>query len=277
MKLSRLFIMGCAVVTVLGYQNCSKVEFSAAEEAASASGTPTGEDPLDPPTVPPVDINDALDLCQRNAGKMKVSEVPISFGNPLNEVGSAPVCAWDQAGNVSVNNGYMTARYIQSQSVNIPSAAVVCGIEFEFATQAMRYDDNFFFLINNYIVAANEDYWQTNYMQSQAVSIGGRSIDLTKFEWDKIVSKPNYARANLPAGKDFCLGAAEGLSQCNWPETETLGSISMSVDKDITTALALAGNSRSVKFDFITTGDDDTAIDCQHEPLSFKVKIRYLE
>lgn len=266
----RITIAFMALGTLLAlFQNCAPAEFSMAPEPAASQAF----------SAPPVsEISQALTACdQLSNPKMMTEEVPVFFDNPLNEVGSTPVCSWNQAGNIAVNNGYMTARYTQTRSIPLPAGAILCNVDFEFATQAMKYDDMFFFAVNDVILAASDDYWQKNYLTHRSLDVGsGSPLSTHVFDWAPIVGRANSTRANLPDGRAYCLGESEGLSNCSWPVTEVAGRISMSVAPKIMTALGLAARQPGLKLDFITTGDDDITKDCQHEPLSMRLKIRYI-
>lgn len=253
---------------LLFFQNCAPAEFSMEPEKATSLGLP--------PTQ--TEIDRALTACdQLTNPNMKTEEVPVFFDNPLDEVGSTPVCSWNQNGNSGINNGYMTARYEQVRNVALPAGATLCNVDFEFTTQAMLYDDHFFFLVNDNVVAASDDFWQNNFLSAQKLQIGGgQTLDLFGFQWSPLVGKGNTTKSNLPPGAAFCLGEKQGLSSCSWPQTEVAGKISMSVAPKVMTALGLLNKSGGIKVSFVTTGDDDITKDCQHEPLSMKLKVRYI-
>lgn len=268
---SRAFAAAFVISNVVLFQNCAPTEFEMAKATPSTLS-------VVPPTVTPSAIEQALSACdQLQNPKMTTQDFDVDFDNPLNEVGSTPVCSWNQNGNVGIYNGYMTARYEQKRTIAVPAGAIVCNVDFEFVTQAMEYDDNFLFVVNDVILATNDDYWQKNYLRWGKLSIGSsKALDVSSYEWQPIVGLPNSTRAGLPAGGDYCLGSKEGLSSCSWPRTETAGKISMSIAPQIMTALGLAGGNQGVRVNFITTGDDDITKDCQHEPLSMRLKVRYI-
>jgi hypothetical protein len=250
------------ITMMLILQGCSKVEFKKANVVGLPSTT---------------SVIQAIADCNNNVAQIQEQEFPVDFDNPLNEVGSAPVCAWNQSGNTAMNNGYATARYAQLRELNLPAGAIVCGAQFIFATQAMQYDDDFFFTVNNYIIASNNDYWQNNFMQTGILPISAsQDLEIKSFSWNSIVGMGNYNKTGLSPGGNYCLGQQEGLSSCSWPKTQVAGSISMSISSNITTALGLTSQSGKMKLSFITTGDDNAGSDCQHEPLSMRLKIRYL-
>lgn len=274
---SKTKLLAVLSVNVLLFQNCAPAEFEKVVEAPSAVAVSTTNPP--PIMLPPTtQIEEALSACdQLQNPKMHVDDIPVFFDNPLNEVGSTPVCSWNKNGNIGVNNGYITARYEQNRPIAIPAGATLCNVDFEFVTQAMKYDDDFFFLVNGLIVATNNDYWQTNYLSHQPLAIGGGQVlDTSSFAWSPLVGHGNATRANLAAGKDFCLGSKEGLSSCSWPVTEIAGKISMSIAPKIVTALGLASAGGGLDVAFVTSGDDDITKDCQHEPLSMRLKVRYI-
>lgn len=260
----------------LAFQNCSPVAFS---KPAASQVVVAGTPPPAPSATPPP-IQQALADCQDPNASMHVIDEPIFFDNPLNEVGATPVCAWGVGGNATVKNGFLTARYEQLHQVQLPANAILCDMSFQFQTQAMKYDDHFFFLVNDVVVAASDSWWQDNYLNSSSLQIdASHSLTANIYNWSRLVGQPNNNMVvpKQPDGVSYCLGENEGLSQCSWPQTEVSGQISMSVAPKIVTALGLKSSNSNVTLKFITTGDDDVAKDCQHEPLSLSVHLRYVQ
>jgi hypothetical protein len=256
-----------AALTILSFQNCSDVSFQTSNNG-KLDGGPTGDQ-----------IETVNRLCNNAGASLKTMTFNITFKNPSAEATKLPVCQWDTDGNISRHDQYVTARYEQRMPVTLPANSNICGATFNFPTQEIQYDDQFFFIFNNKIVASNASFVIDNgRIQKANYNLGG----------GKIVSVPDYNWANMvdtkwPAGfndtdaYNFCLGKNENLGVCNWPITERNGDINMAFDPSLMRAVGLDGKDSTHEIGFIMTGDNDDSTDCQHKPLSFSVTVQYIQ
>lgn len=180
-------------------------------------------------------------------------------------------CPWGEADNLPPNDGYFTARVGQKQSLDLPDDSVICGMGFDFSglipgeVQVMVYDDHFFFTFNDIILAAS---------YGPAVELMPDDDGLPSFDWDAMVGFDYHAEPDYDA---YCLGDADGAADCDIPDTEVEGPISLSYSDDLVNQLSLlAITSGRYDFGFVSTGDDDASTDCKHEEFGFSIDVPYL-
>jgi hypothetical protein len=181
-------------------------------------------------------------------------------------------CPWSEDDNLDPADGLLTARVEQTESLSLPSDAVICDMALDFSglvpgeVQVMVYDDHFFFTFNDTILASSSAY---------IVDEMDDADGLRTWDWADAAGFDYHA-----VGSDhpsYCLGEDEGLSECDIPSTETPGEISMGFDDALVAQLSLAAIAESrFEFAFVTTGDDDIGRDCNHESFGFTVTVPYL-
>ncbi len=73
--------------------------------------------------------------------------------------------------------------------------------------------------------------------------------------------------------RSYCLGDGE----CDIPDTETAGPISLNYDEETVSELSYrAITDNRYEFAFVATGDDNEESDCMHDEFSFSIEIPYL-
>ncbi|MEZ4742012.1 MAG: hypothetical protein R3B45_06155 [Bdellovibrionota bacterium] len=190
-------------------------------------------------------------------------------------------CDWNQNGNLDIKQAVVTARYRQDQALSMPEGAVLCSMSMDSLAdgtdqgQYMYYDDEIFLTFNDYILAAS---------QSNAKYFETTKDGFLIYDWKKLVGT-TYSQTPDP----YCIGKAEGLGRCEIPKTETKGVMKVEFDDKIIQKIAVASGANQgdgsaptsvdlnkFKFSFITTGDNDTKIDCKHSKFEFKVATKYV-
>lgn len=257
-KLVRHQVLGAlasGVVALLAFQNCSPVGFEQASE--KAAGTLGDRDDDFIPATPEEDI--VKKACEGAA--IYTTTAKVNFPRPQ-AVYNGSRCNWEQDGNGSKLNGYFRARLEQAQTVSLPAGSKVCDVQFSSPTQDWRYDDHVFLTLNDVLIASSHPV-HDKFTQRNGLSI---------YSWDKIY---NQTWEQIPSYV-WCEGMTSGLSTCSWPASETNGKIAMDFAPSLfKRIMALDLNRTSHEIKFVTSGDNDGAIDCDHSDLSFDVTVTY--
>jgi hypothetical protein len=176
-----------------------------------------------------------------------------------------PGCDWGENGNLEKENGIITARAEQTQSLDVPDGVVLCDLSFSFngidpsSSPTIVYDDHFFLTFNDVVLAAS---------YRNMVEAFPRDDGLPIYEWDRIAGYP----VDWSTNDTFCLGEEEGLADCEIPPTEQYGPISLDFADEIIYQLSYrALDEGRFDYGFITVGDNDSDKDCTHEEFSFVV------
>lgn len=259
-----LALLAPAMVASVG---CSPVGFEQTPEKTSSLGTPggnggsggnTGTDDGELGTNTPQEQLVAS-ACQ-NSNLQSMTKT-VTFPRPQ-KVFNNSRCDWNNGGNGAPLNGYFQARLEQKETFSIPQGAKICDIQFASQTQTWRYDDHVFLTMDDVLLASSHP------VHDKLTSQSG----LANYDWSKIFHQtweqiPSYV---------WCVGMDEGLSQCAWPASETEGEIKMDFAPQIFQKIMARDLNRTThEFKFITSGDNDTGIDCDHSDLTFDVQIKY--
>lgn len=208
---------------------------------------------------------DILKTCEDRASEIKTESVRIEFGTPEGD------CGWGENGNLTEEDGTLTARIEQTESLGVPDDVLVCDMLFAFAGEAgleqdIEYDDNFIFVFDGVVLASSYRPW---------IDLLETENDFPLYDWATIAGQDNAFDNNIPT---FCLGEDQGMAECDIPPPETTGPIRISFDTELTAELSFrAIESQLYDFTFITTGDNDASTDCSHEPFFFDVEVPYLD
>lgn len=180
------------------------------------------------------------------------------------ELAAGRTCAFGSGDNLSRKDLFFRAQLRQEHSVQLPKGALFCGFALSHQPAAMRYDDEMFFLVNERILLSTKNY--SEYFPAAGI--------FRNFSWTALRDKP-YDALDTSRGL-YCLGGADGLSQCQLPPTETSGQIQLKFSPELTLALAsrLAGE-ELLRFSWVTTGDNDDT-DCRHSEISFTMDVHYV-
>ncbi|MES2854834.1 MAG: hypothetical protein V4692_03170 [Bdellovibrionota bacterium] len=254
------------LVFVLSFNNCSQVSFSTKpNEKIGDLGEP-GPNPTPPPA------NEAIANCQQAAAQNALlsSTQNIVFEDTRVESGRAQVCLFNQDGNLGMANDVIQARYEQGKTIALPDGAVLCGMEMQTDVQSVKYDDIFFLTFNGYIIASNHKA-AAQRTAPEAITVNSQLVGIYPYDW---ASTRGAVFVNGQMS-DYCLGVGEGLSTCQWPETEVTGQIKFDLAPELLITLGVKKTSDKQTIGFITTGDNNPADDCYHQRLELKMKAFY--
>lgn len=227
------------------YSNASQASDAGAGGAAAAAG-----------------ITDAASVAKAcssvDPALLKHQSIPIHFGQP------ASGCAWGLDGNLGLRNEYFQARTEQPVDVVLAPKSVICDLQFHFANQPYYYDDQFLLTFNGVVMAASYDFG----------SLFSVNDSLQEYDWTKMVGRPwNSAHEGT-----YCAGLNQGLAQCSFPVTSTTGVISLDYAPELISQVSARSLGRAThELKWITTGDNDDAVDCRHEPVDLDLEVTYFE
>lgn len=284
------------IIVLLSLFSCAKnLDFTGnANNKDSNSQTPKGEDGSNKTAENNTPKSNSEELSKINEENVVKSQELLETACSKNKTTSKPQLitfieesngCWGQDGNfkdidtLEPKDTYIQAHKVQDFSLDLPSNALVCDLKITFGdvnsqsnTQEMRYDDEIYLLYNDFILAASSN----QYIDPSQPDFSFESkSDLILWDWQRMKSK-HY---NHKESKTFC---ASNDSQCFIPETETEGSISLSISSEIiqkATVLYKELNGGQIKaphFTFVTTGDNDTQIDCKHSEFKMTVEASYV-
>ena len=209
------------------------------------------------------DAEDVQNACDENADSILTETFTVEFETTTGG------CPWGQADNLDEQQGVLTARVEQIESLDLDEI-IICDMEFNFAGEAgleqdIEYDDNFLFIFNGVVLASSYKPWIEQLPQEDV---------FYHYDWSEIVGQPNEFDNSIPT---YCVGEDTDLADCVIPPPETPGPISLSFDLSITSELSYSAIDESrAEFGFIATGDNDPQSDCSHDAFYFEVDLPYL-
>lgn len=178
-------------------------------------------------------------------------------------------CGFGANGNLTVQQGAVRARYEQTVNLAIPDNTAVCDMQFQFTNQQFRYDDMFIFTFNDVILVSSDH-------ASQTAGLTATSEGFLIYDWMAI--RGRAWGANAGSNNPYCLGAGNGMGNCSIPATEQTATMILDIDDTLITKISERQQDVTKnKFMFITTGDDNPAIDCQHSGINFNVNVVYVK
>jgi hypothetical protein len=226
------------------------------------------------------EIRQQIKNCQNLASSNQLISFhqDIRFEDTKTESGRNEVCEFatgdqqEYKGNLSILNSFLRARYTQTKSLDVPANAVICDVGIESAEQSFKYDDIFFLSLNNQILASNHKSEIEKVIQPESFlhTQSNAQIDVYQYDWLKIRGTSFENVVN-----DYCLGAQQSLSQCEWPITEQFGKIKLKFDPEILIRLSQKRIDNQHQLSFVITGDNDLKLDCYHQRLDLKLNVKY--
>ncbi|OQW49291.1 MAG: hypothetical protein A4S09_12305 [Proteobacteria bacterium SG_bin7] len=257
-----LIVISIVSILMVNYNNCgSNVQFSPKTELGS-NLQDGNVDPGSPVPPPPSTPDDDLLVVQKTCMNSTpvVEEITIRYINPENLS-----CEFGKGDNLPAKDGYFQGHIDQAYNFSLPAGSTLCGMNFEFPTQAMRYDDHVLLTFNDIVISGTFDF----------SADFDKKLGMNVYSWAKIRGSSWSSRKHLEG--NFCEGQKDGKSSCSWPTTDTVGSIQMSFDGSVfQKIMALDTTRKDHSFHLITLGDND-ANDCEISPISFKVKVSYVK
>lgn len=266
-KRTASFGIGSALLSAL-FTNCAPAQFQNVAEiqALSELNVETQQGEIKGPSTPGranPNIQPIKQTCA--SGLIKRSVVSISFPNPVSSQ-PASTCGFGVADNGGPANDHFSARVEQNVDFALPTGAKICSMEFQVNEQTITYDDHIFLVFDDSVIMAS-----TPFESYLPVSDG-------IFTWDwSYVSGKSWKLGN-ETNYSYCLGEIQGLSQCRFPQTQQQGVMRLEFDPAIFQGITARNFNRPIHtFKFVTMGDNDPQVDCQHSPISFAVTVSYAE
>jgi hypothetical protein len=172
--------------------------------------------------------------------------------------GNGPYCPWGQNGNGSPVGALFTARIEHVRSLSLPAGAVLCAMKFNVPQTGMYYDDSIMLAFNEAVLAAGNVDVPVLFPATNGLHL---------YDWTQMLYKAG------PHPPTWCIGT----STCAMPNTETSGSISLTLDPASTTALTQRALDLK-RFDFmvVAIGDNDPNKDCRYSAFTLEVTATYV-
>ncbi len=255
------------------FSNCAPTKF---EGVAASDNKPAGN-PIDPnpggptpvPTPkPPGHDNPQVDPVKEACKNGVIEEVThdIVYANPIDSAADrANTCGFGVNGVSSGVNDHFMARVEQDFKFSLPAGSKICSVDFNFPTQDIHYDDWFFLAFDEAMLATS---YPIN--DGRLATYDG----IMTYDWERLKGTA-WPQGNN-GSQVYCLGQESGHANCSWPETQANGQISMTFNPAVFQGITAKNLGRTEHvFKFITTGDNDPQVDCQHKPVSFSIKVKY--
>lgn len=237
-----------------------------------AEPTPT---PIPPTETVVLPVQEVIEKCQNAelSGQMKKLEVSVNFPS----LGQSPInnrffCNW--ASNAELKDQYYTSLSEQKSEFSVPLGAKICNLNFKFEEQSFKYDDHFVFSFDDNVLASNSVGLISKLDAATPILFGTNTVVAKTFSWPQLLNQ-HWVDSGDKDAYFYCLGKEGAGSSCQWPITDTLGVINMNYPAELLLQIANQKASNTHQFNFVTTGDNDPATDCQHSPLNFQVEVFY--
>ncbi|RYZ77229.1 MAG: hypothetical protein EOP05_02510 [Proteobacteria bacterium] len=255
---TKFAVMAIGMISLGAFTNCSNVEFKASSDAAK----------LEAPTFEEAVINCAN---AKTNGKLVEADTNLLFEDPSVESGRQEVCRFGAEDNLPMENDSLTARYEQTAIIPLPVHAVLCGAEVSSQTPTFSYDDMFYLTLNNYVLASSLKK-SLGSLKAESMSTPAGTELAYKYDWLSLRSS-NFTGVN-ETSDNYCFGSAINSGDCQWPNSQKNGALTLKFDPALVIGLGLKSESvQTIKF--VVTGDNDPANDCRHERLNIKVDYSY--
>ncbi len=232
----------------------------AANKVGDFSAQKVAITPTAPPPPAPVPVTTCEEATKQKA--MKNGTRSVTFASTKGQS-----CAWGQNNNLSKNNGKHTARREQTQKLDLPAGAVLCNMKISSDGGTIKYDDAFFLTFNDYVIASNAKP-AVDKLTRENVSATNKTVPLYKYDWLKI-------RGSDTSESNYCVGSAQSIASCSWPQTEQSGAFKLTYNSDLIRKISDKGSAGEQELTFIVTGDDDASSDCQHSGVELDIAIDF--
>lgn len=199
------------------------------------------------------DGGDLAEACSSNPSKTKVVDLYYPARRD---------CAWNQNGNLGRVDGHLQARFEEKKNVSLPANAVLCELGIRSKTDSFQYDDTFFLTFDKYILISSNSNVMPEFQKEKSLSV---------WNFDDIKGE----RHDFNRSGSYCLG--EDASTCTVPQHDQRGGLSLTIDTETLSDLALSlQNKTSYDVGAVTTGDNDDG-DCEHTDLTLEVTLKYID
>lgn len=165
-------------------------------------------------------------------------------------------CRWLTNDNLGTKDKYLQARAEQVFPISLPSTSTLCSMKLESTVQAeFKYDDHLFLALNEKVLMTTSAPSLTYLAPTDA---NGNYV----YNWFSLRGK----YVDNDKSSIYCNGAG---SICTLPNTDTVGTLSISIDGNA--IQKIAPTSAGYQLKMVVTGDDNTTKDCRHTAVTFKV------
>lgn len=254
---------------------------------------------INPPTLPNYDdVNDIIAKCnearelQQTKRKVYSVDFPGStdrYTCDFNDDAVDPNDASDL--NLAMNgprkNERIRARLEQDVNIQLPEDAIICDMDFNFPeAQQIKYDDEIFLTVNNYVVMGSQDLSTGNGRSDFINGLLLNAIGLVEYKWlgqNGMYDLPYVGNNGLSR---YCLGvnaSDPNFSQkCQIPPTDRVGTFKLDIPSEEIVKLGIMNNSgkidsnSNIKFSWISIGDNDNG-DCETSPYGLDVDVEYVQ
>lgn len=188
--------------------------------------------------------------------------IPVSFER------LAPACPWGLGDNLLPAQERATARSEQTFEFASPTAGgELCALRFDFTrggeAAELRYDDNFFLILNGVVLAASD---------RDLVARLPREGELVLWQWIRVAG----SLMNVTSVDPYCLGEEAGIGSCLVPDTDSLGAFRLDLPLERFPELIARAEGADVTLRFVTVGDNDPDTDCSHGGVSFELSYAFV-
>ena len=152
--------------------------------------------------------------------------------------------------------------------------------------QQIKYDDEIFLTVNNYVVMGSQDLSTGNGRSDFINGLLLNAIGLVEYKWlgqNGMYDLPYVGNNGLSR---YCLGvnaSDPNFSQkCQIPPTDRVGTFKLDIPSEEIVKLGIMNNSgkidsnSNIKFSWISIGDNDNG-DCETSPYGLDVDVEYVQ
>jgi hypothetical protein len=277
MKLLRTRSLGLCLISLSLLTSCKEEEFYEKENIVTLA---------DQYELDKAQILDTKKSCEQAVANNSMNTKTVTIHFP-----SAIECNFNESGveltdlNSDLNgprlNQEIRAKVRQNFKVEVSEEETLCDMNFNFPNQQMKYDDEIFLLLNDYVIISSQNYSESSKHPNGFIT---NEWGLQEFNWlgDNALYGLFYDINFTPK---YCLGVSpddpEYSSKCAIPQTDTVGEMKLSIPNEEIIKISVLSQSagteeanKEFNFSFVTTGDNDNG-DCEHAAYSFDVELKY--
>lgn len=205
----------------------------------------------------PTTVEGLNTLCETIGG---LNRVPAFVSFPTNQ----PGCPWGEGDNLAPTQLEVSARVELAEPTDFASD-VGCSMDFDFTNSNIEYDDGFFLLFGDVVLAASHSSLVERLPES------GPFFRL--WDWSAVAGEVLPFTNVSP----YCIGVDEGFGTCSISAPDTPGPITVDPDLEVQRELLFhAYETGDAAFTLITIGDNDADTDCRSDRYSFRVDVGFL-
>ena len=171
-------------------------------------------------------------------------------------------CDFGNDGNNNKQDKRFSARAVTTQQISIPQNALLCSFAIQSQATDLRYDDAFFFNVDNYLITGSHKT-MVDLLDTHPVA----NLKLWNFEKVK-GQEVDFGEDKL----DYCTTNAT----CIIPPHDQTGPFNIKLETNEVAPLVIALNGKENIDLSIVTGGDDNDSDCTHSPFNLIANYSYV-